>query len=94
MAELFDVIAVSFATRRVKVIEAGKTAANAEAIIKMAVARRGVEDCFYTPAPAGQYRDNDEYSGAPSWGQPSESDKILTREVRDIIREQLKRSAA
>lgn len=48
---LFDVVAVSLATGATRVIAERKTERNAEAIINMAVARRGVEEEFYKAVP-------------------------------------------
>lgn len=49
---LFDVIAVNIRTKEERVLETGKTEKNADAIIKMAVMRRGVDVEFYTKRPA------------------------------------------
>ena len=59
MADLFDVIEVDFETHKVRVLETGKSERNAEAVVQMAVMRRGVERSFFTTAPAGKYRDGD-----------------------------------
>lgn len=56
---LLDVIAVNIETKSVRLMAESKTERNAEAIVDMAVARRGVEDEFYTTAPAGVYHDGD-----------------------------------
>lgn len=63
----FDVIAVGIADRKVRLIAQDKTERNADAIVMMAVSRRGVEDEFFTEVPAGQYKDGDTY--APSASQ-------------------------
>lgn len=63
MAKLLDVIEVKIkAPRTIRLIATKKTEANAEAIVSMAVIRRGVENHFFTTAPAGQFRDGDTYS--------------------------------
>lgn len=59
MAELFDVIAVNIETKIVRLMAESKSERNAEAIIDMAVMRRGVETEFYTFSPAGKYHDGD-----------------------------------
>lgn len=61
MSELYDVVAVSVATNRVRLIAEAKTLRNAEAIGWMAVARRGVEDEFFDVTPAGKYKEGDEW---------------------------------
>ena len=50
-SELFDVIATEIATGKTRVIASGVSARNAEAIVEMAVIRRGVETEFYAPVP-------------------------------------------
>lgn len=59
----FDVVAVDIKTNEVRVFARNKTEENAEAIIGMAVARRGVETEFYTTTRPGQYDDGDKYAG-------------------------------
>lgn len=60
MSDLFDVIEVETAApHRVRVLAANKTEENAEAIVRMAVMRRGVEHHFFTAAPPGKYKDGD-----------------------------------
>jgi len=61
MTEQLDVIEVSIKSGRVRVLATNKNEPNAEAIIDMAVIRRGVEEHFYTSAPAGRYQDGDVY---------------------------------
>lgn len=57
--KLFDVLAVDHKTKTVRVLAVDKDQRNAEAIINMAFARRGVEEEFYVEKPAGQYKDGD-----------------------------------
>jgi hypothetical protein len=53
---LFDVVEVDIRSGVVlKFMGERKTASNAEAIVKMAAMRRGVEKSFYAPVPAGKY---------------------------------------
>lgn len=59
--KLFDVLAVNMETNKVRLLAQGKTFRNAEAIVNMAVGRRGVEEEFYTETPAGKYKEGDEY---------------------------------
>ena len=58
---MFDVVAVTIKTRKVRLLAENKTERNAEAVVKMAVMRRGVEEEFYTEVPAGKYKDGDTY---------------------------------
>jgi hypothetical protein len=51
MKELFDVIAVNIATGAERFIDQNKTRDNAEAIISMAVMRRGVDEEFFMAVP-------------------------------------------
>lgn len=61
---MVDVIEVEIAApHRVRVMERNKTDEDAEAIIKMAVARRGVEKHFYTKTTCGSYKDGDVLKG-------------------------------
>lgn len=63
MSDRVDVIAVSFETGEILWLEPDRTEANAEAVIKMAIARQGVEDRFYVAVPAGKYHKGDKYEG-------------------------------
>ena len=60
---LVDVVAVDLDSRRVLWVMSGKTEANAEAIIGMAVYRQGVEDRFFTTTKVGKYEEGDTYRG-------------------------------
>lgn len=62
MSDRKDVIAVRIRVpRTVRVLASGLDEANAEAVIKLAVLRRGVENEFYTTAPLGKYADGDTF---------------------------------
>jgi hypothetical protein len=63
MSDLFDVIAVNLDTFKVRLMVQGKTAANAEAIVKNAVLRRGVAEEFFVDVPNGTYAEGD------TWGK-------------------------
>jgi hypothetical protein len=66
---LLDVIEVEIAApHRVRIIGVGKTEKNAEAIVQMAVMRRGVENHFFTTCHTGQYCDGDvlEFEKSPA----------------------------
>ena len=51
MSELSDVVAVNIATGAHRLIAEGKTERNADAIVSMAVMRRGVDDEFFKVVP-------------------------------------------
>ncbi len=60
MTEL-DVVEVNFTTKAVRVIATNKSARNADAIVNMAVMRRGIEEGYYTTTPAGRFQDGDTF---------------------------------
>lgn len=64
--ESFDVVAVSLKgePRKVRVFARDEDEENAEAVIKMAVMRRGVEEEFYTTTRPGAYNDGDIWKGS------------------------------
>lgn len=65
--ELVDVIEVQIkAPHTIRVMATGKTKANADAFISMAIMRRGCESQFYTTAPVRQYRDGDPLPQKPT----------------------------
>ena len=59
---MFDVVAVSLETGKVRLIAENKTERNADAIVCMAVARRGVDVEFFTEVTAGKFKDGDTYT--------------------------------
>lgn len=60
IATLCDVIEVQFAKpHAVRVIATGKTTKNAEAIVDMAVMRRGCAESYFTTCKAALYKDGD-----------------------------------
>jgi len=48
---LFNVVAVNIKTGKERILAEGKTERNAEAIVAMAVMRRGVDEEFYKSIP-------------------------------------------
>lgn len=60
---LYDVVAVDLGTNRVRLIANSKRFSDAEAIVKMAVMRRGVEQEFFSEVPAGLYKEEDLWFG-------------------------------
>ncbi len=51
--QLFDVVAVNLNTGEERYIATSKTLRNAEAIVAMAVMRRGVNEDFFKTVPSG-----------------------------------------
>ena len=69
MEKLFDVIAVNMETNKVRLMAERKTQRNAEAIVAMAVMRRGVEDELFVEVGHGTYREGDTYgTSSPASG--------------------------
>lgn len=60
---LYDVVAVTISTCKVRAFFGErKTLPNAEAIVNMAVMRRGVDEEFYAEAPTGKFKAGDVFS--------------------------------
>ncbi len=51
--DLWDVVAVNLQTHEHRIIASGKWEADAEAIVSMAIMRRGVDDEFFKVVPHG-----------------------------------------
>ena len=64
--ELYDVLAVNIATLKVRLMAEKKTLPNAEAIVSMAVLRRGVDEEFYAEVPTAKYKEGDLYKSKNS----------------------------
>ena len=60
----WDVVRVAFTTNQVKVLAGPRDKWQAEAVLKMAVLRTGVEYQFFARVPHGRYQDGDEWKGA------------------------------
>lgn len=61
--KLYDVVAVNIQTRVIRLLAANKSERNAEAVVAMAVARRGVGEEFYSEVPSGRYAEGDFWEG-------------------------------
>lgn len=61
---MYDVVEVNIREKTVQVMERGKDKENAEAVMKMAVMRRGVDTSFFAVVLEGSYQDGD------TWGKP------------------------
>lgn len=77
---LYDVVTVNLSDHRVTVWYRDKDYDNANAIIKIAIARRGVDKQIYAMTKPGLYNDGDTYSGggldeAPN---PEDPDYIIS----------------
>lgn len=59
MIDLWDVVAINIQTQKRRIIAESKAAADAEAIVMMAVARRGVDTEFFRTVPHGSESDAD-----------------------------------
>ena len=64
MADLFDVWAVNIESGVMRLMAASKDGANAAAIVKMAVMRRGVDEEIFVEAPAGEFSEGDIWESA------------------------------
>lgn len=62
-APLFDVLAINIKTGIIRLLDRGKTYPNAEAIVKMAIMRRGVDEEFYTEVRADVYAEGEKWDG-------------------------------
>jgi hypothetical protein len=60
----YDVIAVDQKTLKVRMIAEDKTEANADAIERMAVHRRGVDDEFFVVVPHDFYAEGDKWDAS------------------------------
>jgi hypothetical protein len=60
--QLYDVLAVNIENDTVRFMAQSKTLPNAEAIVKMAVMRRGCDEELYVEVPAGEYQEGGKYS--------------------------------
>ena len=59
----YDVVAIDLTTNEVRLIEQGATLPNAEAIVAMAVMRRGCDEEFFAEVPAGKYVGGERWNG-------------------------------
>ena len=63
MSELYDIVAINTSTWKVRILDRGKTMPNAEAIVNMAVMRRGGGDEIFSETRAGSYKDGEIWDG-------------------------------
>jgi len=60
----YDVAAVSLDDNSILWVDGPKTLPNAEATVRMAVMRQGVEDRFFVEVTHGVYKQGDKWEGA------------------------------
>lgn len=58
---LWDTLAVNHKTDKVRMLGERKDKPNAEAIMNMAIMRRGCDEEFYVVVPAGLFHEGDTY---------------------------------
>lgn len=58
----YDVVAVEISTGTVRVIASDKDKENAEAIVAMALMRRGCNEEFFQEVPQGSYSDGQKWT--------------------------------
>lgn len=61
--DLKDVVAVDLVTDTVRIMAENKTERNADAIVNLAVMRRGVDEEFFAVVPHGKYSTGDKWIG-------------------------------
>jgi len=61
--KLYDVVGVNIETNKVRIMAKNKTHEDADAIVRMAVTRRGVDEEFFSETIHGQYQDGDKWEG-------------------------------
>lgn len=63
MEQTYDTLAVNIDTSAVRFFGRGKNLRSAEAIVNIAVARRGLDEEFYVVVPHGMYKEGDTFNG-------------------------------
>ena len=58
---MYDVIAVSMTTHKVRLLGKNKNKRNADALEMIAVVKLGCNEEFFTKAPVGKYKEGDEW---------------------------------
>lgn len=88
--KLYDVVAVKIGGKNtVRFMAEGKTLPNAEAIVKMAVMRRGVNDEFYCEVPAGLYKEGERWEGR----EKQNLDPSICQTVADELADSVERNS-
>lgn len=62
--QLYDVWAVNIESGKMRIMAANKDARNADAIVKMAVMRRGVDEEIFVESEAGKFKEGDIWEAA------------------------------
>lgn len=60
---MYDVVAVNLKTHLVRMMSESRDKANAEAVVNLAVMRRGVDEEFFAVVPHGKYDVGDKWVG-------------------------------
>ena len=63
IAQTYDVVAVNLESNQVRLLAQQKTKRNAEAIVNMAVIRRGVNEEFFAEVAHGLYLEGEVWKG-------------------------------
>jgi hypothetical protein len=63
MTGLRDAIAINLKTQKVRILDSGKTIQDAQAIVNMAVLRRGVQNEFFAVVATGSYVEGEDWQG-------------------------------
>jgi len=79
MNDLYDVAAVSLEAGTVRLIETRKPRREAEAIVTMAVIRRGIDQEFFVEVAAGSYQEGERWVGQKKKGD-SMTQPIVTKQ--------------
>jgi hypothetical protein len=82
MDDTYDVVAVDIKANTVRLIAKNETHGEADAIMKMAVARRGVDEEFFSVVRHGHYNKGDEWKGdgdVPSYKPETSEDGRIQR---------------
>ncbi len=59
----FDTLAVNIETSTIRFFGQDKNLQSAEAIVKMAIMRRGLDEEFYVVVPHGMYKEGEKFNG-------------------------------
>lgn len=77
----FDAVAVNIETSKVRIFERGASYKDAEAVCKMAIMRRGLDEEFYSVTPTLMYEAGDTFTdngGATDPNPPGPDARIVT----------------
>lgn len=75
---VFDTVAINRKTNKVRIFERGKEYGNAEAIMKMAIMRRGLDEELYAVTTPGLYEEGDKWHGDGGARDPEAGSEHIT----------------